>query len=363
RLELTDCRISLIEPRAFAGLDRTLEWLKLDKNKLVEAEATSFVNFQSLHGLELAGNPWNCTCSILPLRMWMVRQNVPFGVPPTCHNPQRLHMKPWDRLSLEEYACTPSINTIKPVVDGTETSNVTLRCRTSGTPEPEVKWSFKNKVIANLSTPYAGSSKLYVTVISNHTSELRIYNVDTHDAGSYMCAAENKAGRAEASVQLHVSKMTPESVLTNKMLIASVMTGVALVLVLCLIFLCLFSVQKKQVFKWRNRECAREDNYEKIEMNHKSSAKANGGVSINQDKNGEYRVIPGIETDQDAEEEEESNVDSASNKKWNSSKSLEKATLDHILDPEDLHIPRRLIHVTRILDGRNSNRKCKSEFV
>nr|CAI5818609.1 unnamed protein product [Callosobruchus analis] len=200
RLELSDCRVSLIEPRAFAGLERSLEWLKLDKNKLVEAEATSFENFQNLHGLELANNPWNCTCSILPLRMWMVRQNVPFGVPPMCHRPKRLHMKPWDRLSLDEYACTPSIVSIKSVVYGTETNNVTLQCRTSGTPAPEVRWSFKNKVIANLSTPYPGSSKLYVMVVSNHTSDLRIYSVDIHDAGSYTCAAETKpANRRPAS--------------------------------------------------------------------------------------------------------------------------------------------------------------------
>lgn len=114
------------------------------------------------------------------------------------------------------------------------------------------------------------------------------------------------------------------------------------------------------MIKWRNRECRREDNYEKIELNHKV-VNVNGGVNVNQElivagerRNGEYIVVPGADTDQEVDDEEESNVGVASTKKasklfkdefgverqgWNSPENL--------LDPEDLHIPRRTIQETR----------------
>lgn len=347
RLEISDCRLMLIEPRGFVGLERSLEWLKLDENKLIEADALSFINLQGLHGLELANNPWNCTCALRPLRLWMIRQNVPFDIPPVCYNPKRLHMKPWDKLDLDEFACPPEIVSSKKSIQGTEGSNVTLVCRTAGEPYPSVRWLHKNKVIANLSSSYAGGNKLYVVRIHNKSCELTIYSVDILDAGNYACVAENKAGKSESSVTLIVNKKPPETGFSSKMLLASVLTGTSLVIVLCIVALFICSVKKKQVVKWRNRECGREDNYEKIEMNHKAAKPNGGGVIINQDKNGEYRVVPGVETDPDGEEEEESNVDASGSKKWNSNKSLEKTSPQHFVDPDDLHIPRRPLQVAR----------------
>ncbi|KAJ3631013.1 hypothetical protein MTP99_012170 [Tenebrio molitor] len=356
RLELSECRITTVEPRAFYGLEAALEWLKLDYNKLTEVLSSSFTILQNLHGLELAGNPWNCSCPLRPLREWMLRKNVPFGIPPVCQNPKRLHSKPWDKLDLDEFACIPEIFAYESKTRGVEGKNVTMTCRIAGIPEPSVRWLLKNKVIANLSgASYSNGKKLYMVHLQNNSSDLTIFSADLQDAGVYVCAAENKAGRAEASVTLAVIRKPPETAFNNKILIASVITGIALVLASCLIALCIYSVRKKQMLTWRTRECRREDNYEKIEMNHKVAGNSNGGAVqaeiavVATKKNGEYRVVP-VADNEEVEEEEEgnANVEVAAKKVWGDS-AIEKRwnSPEHLLDPEDLHIPRRTLQEAR----------------
>ncbi|CAG9823014.1 unnamed protein product [Phaedon cochleariae] len=349
RLEMSDCKISLIEPKAFTGLGTSLEWLKLDNNKLADVTAKSFTSLQGLHGIELAGNPWNCSCTLRPLKEWMIRNNVPYDIPPVCQYPKRLYTKSWDKLDLDEFACVPEIFAYESQTQGIEGKNVTMTCRIAGIPEPNVRWMLRNKVIANLTgTTYTTSKKLYIVRLSNSSSDLTIFSTDLQDAGTYVCAAENKAGRAEASVTLAVSKKPPDGSFSSKVLLASVVTGISLVAVSCFIFLCVCSVRKKRVLKWHRRECTREDNYEKIEMNHKA-VKENGGASTEQQdpavierRNGDYRVVPGGDTDQEVEEEEESNVGgSSSSKRQENAEDKGWVSPEHTLDPEDLHIPRR----------------------
>lgn len=356
RLDLSECRISNIEPRAFTKLEKSLERLKLDENKLAEVDASSFTILQKLRGLELAGNPWNCSCALRPLREWMNRYNVPSDFTPTCHYPPRLHMKFWDKLDLDDYACVPEIIAYDSTAHGIEGKNITMTCRISGVPEPNVRWLMKNKVIANITaTTSSGSKKLFIMHLTNRSSDLTIFSADLQDAGTYVCSAENKAGKAEASVTLAVSKKPQESGLSSRVLLASIITGITFVLISCLLTICVCSAKKSQVLKWTSGECGSEENYEKIELNHKV-VKANGSVNLNQDesdlsvnrKNGEYKVVSAADTDHEAEEEEESNVDS--NKKWgNLEKNLEKGwnSPEHLLDPEDLHIPRRTMQETR----------------
>ena len=70
RLELSDCRIWSVSERAFAGNLHALEWIKLDGNRIAHLAPAHFapVDSAGLHGLDLHGNPWNCTCSLRPLR-------------------------------------------------------------------------------------------------------------------------------------------------------------------------------------------------------------------------------------------------------------------------------------------------------
>ena len=75
RLELSDCRIWSVGERAFAGDLRALEWIRLDGNRIAHLSPAHFALSGmsnppafGLHGLDLHGNPWNCTCSLRPLR-------------------------------------------------------------------------------------------------------------------------------------------------------------------------------------------------------------------------------------------------------------------------------------------------------
>ncbi|GJQ86191.1 hypothetical protein Trydic_g12461 [Trypoxylus dichotomus] len=329
RLELSECKIAIIEEYGFKGLEKYLEWLKLDKNKLSELKHTSLTILENLHELELAGNPWNCSCTLRPLREWMLKQNVPFGVPPTCKYPKRLASKSWDKLDLDEFACVPEIFAYDSKAHGVEGKNITMTCRITGTPIPNVRWLLKNKVIANLSgSPYSNGKKLYTVRLKNNSSDLTILTADLQDAGVYVCAAENKAGRAEASVTLAVSKRTSESALSNKLMVVSAVSGTLLTLASCLLIVCVCTIRKKQLGVWRREECRGEENYEKIELNHKIGGDVNGRPSHGEisivgatRKNGEYRVVPGGDTDQEVEEDED-NVDERNQKEtklWNAS--------------------------------------------
>lgn len=329
RLELSECKINIIEEYGFKGLEKYLEWLKLDKNKLSDLKHTSLTVLENLHELELAGNPWNCSCILRPLREWMLKRKVPFVVPPICKYPKRLASKSWDKLDLDEFACVPEIFAYDSKAHGVEGKNITMTCRITGIPIPNVRWLLKNKVIANLSgSPYSNGKKLYTVRLKNNSSDLTILTADLQDAGVYVCAAENKAGRAEASVTLAVSKRTPESALSNKLMVVSAVSGTLLTLASCLLIVCVCTIRKKQLGVWRRDDCRGEENYEKIELNHKVSGSVNGRpghgeISIvgASRKNGEYRVVPGGDTDQEVEEDEE-NTDDRNQKEtklWNAS--------------------------------------------
>lgn len=309
RLEMSGCKVHFIEEQSFQGLEDSLEWLKLDNNKLTEVDATAFTSLRNLHGLELTGNPWNCSCTLRGLREWMLKLNVPYDIPPTCQNPKRLQGKSWKILDLDEFACPPKIFPSEVKAKGVEGKNVTIACTIAGTPTPNVKWSLRNRVIANLSgTQQLQGRKLYFLIQNNNSSQLTINSAEIQDAGIYMCAAENKAGKAEAVVTLTVAKNMSGTTLSTKALLLSVLLGVSVTFIGCLVTACFVRARKKRLLK-----CRREDNnYEKIEMKPKLCHKnLNGGVNATEEscvvskKNGDYSVVPGNDTDHENEEEEE----------------------------------------------------------
>jgi hypothetical protein len=65
----------------FVGLDR-LQWLKLDGNSLSTLHPQVVMPLRTLHGVALHGNPWVCTCDLMPFRQWMLTRNMPLSVPP-----------------------------------------------------------------------------------------------------------------------------------------------------------------------------------------------------------------------------------------------------------------------------------------
>lgn len=351
RLELSECLLGTVEARAFSGLENTLEWLKLDKNNLVNVKSSTLTAMQNLHGLELAENLWNCTCELRPLREWMLRQNIPYDVPPVCVHPPRLKEKAWDRLDLDEFACVPKIIAPEALTTGVEGRNVTMSCNIGGIPEPSVKWLWRNRVIANLSgVPYSNSRKMYMVHVADYTSNLTILTADMQDAGAYVCTAENKAGKVEATVTLAVLRRPPETGLSGRVLAASIIVAALFVLASCLVVLCVCSVRRRQQSggngRWQGQAQSgvtrggrrRDDSYEKIEMNHKEPSMLNhagggagrgilpkGGNNVltsgqnaevavvgpmmkQRTRHGEYRGVPSVDTDlgeDDVDEDDE----------------------------------------------------------
>lgn len=271
RLELSDCKLTTIDVRAFVGLEAALQWLKLDGNRLTDVRAAALMRLQNLHGLELVGNPWNCSCILRPLREWMLHENIPYDIPPVCRFPERLQAKSWDKIDLDEYACLPHILAPDIRAHGVEGRNITMSCMVGGVPEPNVRWIVRNRVIANLTgntmLPTAQGRKLYVANLQQNASNLTILTAEVQDAGTYICAAENKAGKVEASVTLAVSRKPAEALLSAKVILASVIAVALFVLTASLAIVCVCTLRRrKKLLRWHTQS-ARCESYEKIELN------------------------------------------------------------------------------------------------
>ncbi|KAL1122089.1 hypothetical protein AAG570_003495 [Ranatra chinensis] len=301
KLELSDCKLGTIEPRAFSGLEHTLEWLKLDKNKISEVRPSTLTSLLSLHGLELANNPWNCSCGLRPLRQWMLSQNIPSGVPAACRSPPRLAGRTWDRLHDDEFACAPTVSPAPGAerVEASEGSNATMACQVTGSPEPAVKWIWKNRPIANVSSP--NHKKMYLLHYGESRSSLTILSVEPSDAGVYLCSGANKAGRAEANVTLSVAKRAADSRLPGgRVLLAVVVVASVFGAASCLLY-CLLSQPRKEP---RGSALNRQESYEKIEMNKKTETRYSDVSVLSKvhPKMNEYRGVPsGEEADGDDE--------------------------------------------------------------
>lgn len=325
RLELSNCLINTIDVRAFNGLEASLEWLKLDGNKLMNVRAGALISLQNLHSLELVNNPWNCSCALRPLREWMLRENIPYNIPPTCHYPDRLETKSWDKIDLDEYACIPHILASDVRAHGVEGKNITMSCIIGGVPEPNVQWMIRNRIIANLSgntkLPASQGRKLYIVDLQQNASNLTILTADTQDAGTYICAAENKAGKVEASVTLAISRKSPDGIYSTKVILASIMAFVLFVIATVLALVCVLTLKRrKKIGRWNTPLRIRSESYEKIELNNKpnynvgksprtdcnafmKSYAAENGIAVvgqTQRKNGDYRNVPSEDDGTDA---------------------------------------------------------------
>lgn len=366
RLEISDCRLGTVEPRAFSGLESTLEWLKLDRNRLSDVRATTITSLQSLHGLELANNPWNCTCGLRPLREWMLRQNVPYGTPPACRFPPRLAGKSWERMELDEFACAPEIIPDEKESKVEEGDNVTLSCRVGGEPVPRVLWLLRNRVLVN-ATSLSGR-RAYLVRARGGAASLTLLGAEPQDTGMYTCAAENLAGRAEAVVRLAVAKRAGASS-NGGLALAAGATAALLVLAACLLLLGIKAARAKP--RPHPQACARHrtDSYEKIEMNHKFNNHvpvANNVIETENNrennhrnepavalvgavrKRGDYRHVPSQDTEDEAEtydEEMETPTPTTENIRSASWRTIPQSTWplnrDEVKpDEADLHIPR-----------------------
>lgn len=362
RLDLSSCKIAEIEPRAFVGVEGSLQFLELDKNLLRTLHAAALAPLRSLKGLELAGNPWDCTCGLRPLRDWMLRRNVPATVMPECALPPRLMSHPWDRLDLDDFACPPEVSSATGHTSGFEGGEVTLVCKVRGIPAPRVRWSRAGRLVANgTGSGQAAPGRVFILRGEGQLSNLTIKSAEMQDAGAYTCTAENRAGKAEASMTLAVDRSPPDKNIGGRVLMASVAVSAGVLMCASLIVLYAYESRKRrQLVAWNEQivtQNRRDENYEKVVTNCKGNDGEVPRVAVpgdNERKRGHYRNVPLHDPEEEVDvfvrDERTSppvqpQAPSVQEPRWQQPRPRASAW-GHLPEP-DLHIPRRNDYILR----------------
>lgn len=299
RLELSNCKINVIERNAFNGIEKKLEWLKLDGNKLNELITTNtLTTLNNLNGLELYKNPWNCSCKLRPLKKWLIQKKLTFTLSPVCMYPERLKSKLWEKLTLDEFTCIPKIingNNGNKLINTIEGKNLTLNCfikiNEDGVDDYEenyydyglvgstennngfggggggvgggggsaylknnneivIKWKFKNKLLTE-----GSKIRKYIFNKKQNGLSLTVIATDTNDNGLYTCIVHNKAGKIEENFYVKIIKVNLLNNLTNYRYILFIVIVVVILIFLLIILVLLikFFVIKKRYSKKSNQ--------------------------------------------------------------------------------------------------------------
>ncbi|XP_012287325.1 leucine-rich repeat-containing protein 24 [Orussus abietinus] len=210
-LELRQCQLETVEQGAFNGLP-SLEWLRMDGNKLTHVPDVTLPLGGNLHGLTLHNNPWACDCRLRSMQTWLkeTAKPMPQESEPVCASPARLAGRQVKAVKLSDLACPPRIR-LQERVEVYEGANVTLACDVHAVPPPEtVTWWFNGETYETQAGNDTASSLARVRYNykqrgpTNVTSMLHVYNLVPADEGTYTCAAENGAGASEANLSLRV---------------------------------------------------------------------------------------------------------------------------------------------------------------
>lgn len=203
-LELDNCGLNKIEEGAFQGL-HSLEWLHLNGNKLRSLSGTRILP-ESLKGVELQDNLWECDCHILDLKAWLVDFKIPQETEPKCSGPARHKNRYIKTVPESELACLPNVTPTSFYLELGEGRNISLLCHVNAIPEAKVSWWFQGQILQNDSLVAPGMRLIYYVEEGNYDrrSELFILNAKSEDNGTYVCNAENFAGRVEANFTIRV---------------------------------------------------------------------------------------------------------------------------------------------------------------
>ncbi|KAG7203629.1 hypothetical protein KM043_013664 [Ampulex compressa] len=202
KVALSDNKLERIEEKTFRNLPG-LQSLTLDGNNLSTLKLQSFESLPKLGSLELHNNPWNCNCRLKRFRDWTIEHKL-YTKPTTCLQPPNLAGKMWDAVNSDEFACRPEIFTISPLVKiEVDKGDVTLWCRASGIPRPQLSWVYRSRVLNNLTRRHNGE-RGYILKSSHDWLNLTIPDVAVSDKGDYVCLAKSPGGNAEKNVTLAI---------------------------------------------------------------------------------------------------------------------------------------------------------------
>ncbi|CAG4966928.1 unnamed protein product [Colias eurytheme] len=203
-LELSNCKIESIEPEAFAGL-KHLEWLRLNGNRLSNIQGDNLFP-DTLRGIDLQSNNWNCDCHLRDLHNWLSNFNMPHAVEPICSQPERLKKRTITSVDEFDLACLPKITPTTTYIETGVGNNVTLECLVKAVPEAKIQWFYQGQLIRNYSTSAAEPHHVFHVEngVIDKKSELYIYNIGSDDNGTYSCIAENSAGRSRTNYTIKI---------------------------------------------------------------------------------------------------------------------------------------------------------------
>ncbi|KAJ0175520.1 hypothetical protein K1T71_008679 [Dendrolimus kikuchii] len=295
-LIMNECKINYIETRAFAGLESSLEYLQLNNNRLRILHAAALAPLRNLNALELAGNFWECTCVLRPLRDWMIKKNLPATKVPDCNSPPRLRAISWNKITLEDLACQPEVSTTSSKLKGLEGADVTFVCRVKGVPAPLVRWSRAGRLLSNTTSINVNSGRAFILRSEGQTSNLTIKSAEMQDAGSYICGAENRAGKAELTFNLLMEKRSNENNFSGAALIAGLTICAVIIFIVCLVTLCAYEVRKRrQLDRWNEQIVFehRRDGVDKINISVKDNMLQQRTLTPDSGrKRGDYQNVP-----------------------------------------------------------------------
>lgn len=206
RVEIRDNRLKKIGSNAFVNTP-VLKTVALDGNQLTHIRIETLDKLDKLASLDLDRNPWTCDCRMRSFREWFIDRNL-YTRPTTCAEPPRLRGRLWPSLDPNQFACIvkilePRQGTSADVAVG---GSVTLPCRASGEPLPEIKWIRDGRVV--LPNHQYGERYKLSEGIADATSRwlnLTITEARAQDRGDFRCSAANAAGMAEVDMQLLVA--------------------------------------------------------------------------------------------------------------------------------------------------------------
>ncbi|KAL3267558.1 hypothetical protein HHI36_011678 [Cryptolaemus montrouzieri] len=203
RIMLNNNEISWMGQSVFEKLP-SLQHIDLGNNKLKQIVTDFTKNLAKLNSLKIEGNPWICDCHLEQFRSKTLRENW-VTTPTTCAEPPRLRGRPW--AGSDVFACAPSILE-PPSMTSIEvvSTNITLSCKVTGQPQPDVDWVTNGRIIAR--DPRTNVQRYLVAknFEGNYTwNNLTIINVTYRDRGEYKCLAKNPGGSDEHNVTLIIS--------------------------------------------------------------------------------------------------------------------------------------------------------------
>ena len=203
----------------------------------------------SLHGISLHDNPWNCDCQLRHLRDWLVQKNIPRLYEPTCHTPHRLTGFKITTVSVTEFACLPVVSPTSMFITVREGKNVSLVCRIKSDPVADIRWSYNGLLIDSVH-PRMRQVQQFEGSLGTR-SELLITNTSMAENGSFLCSAENKAGKSMANYSVQVEPYRGDTlVMEMKMehfIAVSVCVIIILILLMVIVTILLVKIARKHI--------------------------------------------------------------------------------------------------------------------